>query len=180
MKIDRFLDNMVEQIKEAQLKLGFEKEEIRLYFPAESLCSLLELPAMAGEELLELLEKEDAFSHTKLGPLSFSCRKNRMEVRISPSGVAYVHEKVPDPPFLFAIIRLFQEHHSLSIEKIRSLFENFNPDYVCEQMEPGTDFDYVLYFPDHTPDSWYYCIRMEMGHTIYHRFTEEDYRSLLL
>ena len=46
-------------------------------------------------------------------------------------------------------------------------------------MEPGTDFDYVLYFPDKKPDEWYYCIRMEMGHTIYHRFIEEDYRQLL-
>ena len=36
-----------------------------------------------------------------------------------------------------------------------------------------------LYFPDKKPDEWYYCIRMEMGHTIYHRFIEEDYRQLL-
>lgn len=25
-----------------------------------------------------------------------------------------------------------------------------------------------LYFPDHNPDSWYYCIKTEMEHTIYH------------
>ena len=101
-----------------------------------------------------------------------------MEVCISPDGAEYVHKFVPDPPFLTSLIRLFQEKHYLTIEEIRACFERFNPNFVCEKMAPDTDFDYVLYFPDHKPDSWYYCVRMEMGHTIYHRFTEADYRAL--
>lgn len=32
---------------------------------------------------------------------------------------------------------------------------------------------------DYNPDSWYYCIKMEMEHTIYHRFTETDYRLMI-
>ena len=39
-------------------------------------------------------------------------------------------------------------------------------------------FDYVLYFKDKTVDAYYYCIKEEMGHTIYHRFTKEDYQLL--
>lgn len=36
MNIDNFMENIIEQIKEAHLKLGFVKEVIRLYFPAQN------------------------------------------------------------------------------------------------------------------------------------------------
>ena len=46
-------------------------------------------------------------------------------------------------------------------------------------MTPGTDFDYAVYFDDAEYDAYYYCVKMEMGHTIYHRFTEADYRAII-
>ena len=46
-------------------------------------------------------------------------------------------------------------------------------------MAPGTDFDYAVYFDDAEYDAYYYCVKMEMGHTIYHRFTKEDYQMLV-
>lgn len=179
MNTEKFRENIIEQIKEAQLKLGFANEVIRLYFPVSSLCMLLEMEEQSGEKLLAYLKEEEQLTNTALGKICFSlCKGNRMEVCIPPEGAVYVHEKVPDPPFLSYIIQLFQENHHLKIEEICGCFAKFNGNYVCEKMAPGADFDYVLYFPDQTPDAWYYCIRMEMGHTIYHRFTEEDYRAL--
>ena len=180
MNIEEFLENIIEQIKEAQLKLGFAKEVIRLYFPISSLCNLLQVEEQSGEVLLAQLEREKALVDSALGEIRFSlCKENRMEVCVSPEGASYVHEQIPDPPFLAGIIKLFGENHHLTIEEICACFAQFNQNYVCEKMKPGTDFDYVLYFQDRTPDAWYYCIRMEMGHTIYHRFTEEDYRALI-
>lgn len=180
MNVQRFIDNIIEQIKEAQLKLGFEREMIRLYFPVDSLCGLLELKYRDGKEVLAELKRELGFEDTVLGTIQFSlCRDpNRIEVCVSPDGAAYVQEEIPDPPFLSNIIRMFQENHNLTIEQIQSCFEQFNKHYVCEKMEPGNDFDYVLYFPEHNPDPWYYCVKIEMGHTIYHRFTSEDFFSL--
>lgn len=180
MNIDRFLENIIEQIKEAQLKLGFAKEVIRLYFPVESLCRLLQVEHMSGDELLFVLEKEREFKNTVLGKITFSlCKGERIEVCILADGAVYVHEHVPNPPFLASIIELFEKNHNLSIEEICACFERFNEHYVCEKMQPEADFDYVLFFPDKKPDSWYYCIKMEMEHTIYHRFSEEDYHSLI-
>ena len=137
---------------------------------------------MDGKELIVRLKGEPGFADTLLGAIEFSlCRdQKRIEVCVSPYGASYVQEKVPDPPFLAAIIRLFQNNHCLTMEQICTCFEQFNHNYVCEKMKPGTDFDYVLYFPDHNPDPWYYCVKIEMGHTIYHRFTKEDYDSLVL
>lgn len=180
MRVSGFMENITEQIKEAQLKLGYVREVIRLYFPVESLCNLLQIKCGSGEELLAACEGEKYFADTVLGTIGFSlCGDNRVEVCISPEGAAYVHEQVPDPPFLTGLIELFQKCHNPSIEEIRDCFAQYNVPYVCERMEPGTDFDYVLYFPGKKPDAWYYCVRAEMGHTIYHRFTEEDYRTLI-
>ena len=180
MNVEKFTENIIEQIKEVQLKLGFVQEVIRLYFPAESLSRLLQIPCGSTKELLDTLEREQGFHNTVLGEIHFSlCRDERIEVCIPPSGAAYVHKFVPDPPFLLRMIQLFQENHSLSIEEICACFAQFNSQYVCEKMEPGTDFDYVLYFQDQRPDPWYYCIKIEMGHTIYHRFTDEDYHLMI-
>ena len=178
MKTDKLIENVTEQIKEAQLKLGFAREVIRLYFPIDSLCRLLQMEYCCGQELLAILESDKEFEDTVLGRIRFFLCGNRIEVRISPEGADYVHRQVPDPPFLVSIIQLFRENHTLTIEEICGCFQRFDSHYVCERMEPGTDFDYVLYFADHHPDPWYYCIKMEMGHTIYHRFTKEDYQAL--
>lgn len=176
----QLIENVIEQIKEIQLKLGFAKETTRLYFPVESLCQLLRTEPMNGAKLLSILESDKSFDDTVLGHIRFSlCKGERMEVRIPAEGAAYVHESVPDPPFLVSMIGLFQEHHHLTIDEICTCFAAFNEHYVCEKMQPGADFDYVLYFPDQKPDPWHYCIRMEMGHTIYHRFTEADYRAII-
>ena len=64
-------------------------------------------------------------------------------------------------------------------KKSCACFAQFDKAYHCDQMDPGTDFDYAVYFDDETYDAYYYCIKMEMGHTIYHRFTEADYLALL-
>lgn len=181
----KFQENLIDQIKEAQLKLGFAKETIRLYYPAASLCRLLNLECKSGEELVEELENGNEFKETPLGEIKFSlCGGERIEVQIPAEGAVYVNENIPDPPFLVRIIDLFgHRHHSseeeLTIEDICECFKSFNDNYVCEKMETETDFDYVLYFPDEQPDAWYYCIKFEMNHVIYHRFTKEDYFSIV-
>ena len=58
MDTDRLIENIIEQIKEAQIKLGYVKEVIRLYFPAASLSLLLQIPEESAEVLAEQLEKQ--------------------------------------------------------------------------------------------------------------------------
>ena len=49
---------------------------------------------------------------------------------------------------------------------------------AIEKKPEGSDFDEVLYFKDASVDAYYYCVKEEMGHTIYHRFTKEDMENL--
>lgn len=178
MKQNQLIENMIDQIKEAQIKLGYARESVRLYYPVESLNRLMGTTARDGEEMKTFLESDPAFWDTVLGKLHLSVHEGRIEIRIPPSGAEYVHKEIPDPKFLMEIVELFGTHHHLTIEEICGVFARFSESYVCEKMPEGADFDYVLYFPDGRVDGYYYCIKEEMDHTIYHRFTEADFKAL--
>jgi len=76
------------------------------------------------------------------------------------------------------VIELFGTSHNPSVDDVCACFAEFSPDYVCCKIQDN-DFDYVLYFQDEEIDPYYYCIKMEMGHTVYHRFIKEDYEKLV-
>lgn len=204
MKKQRLIKNITDQIKEAQMKLGFVRESIRLYFPWDSFMVLLG----------ETLEEEGAGIHSEdklfpddgncseterkkqksrilnelngsaglgaggLGQVSFRESRGRVEVTIPPEGAEYVHREISDPPFLKAVIELFGTSHNPSVDDVCACFAEFSPDYACCKIQDN-DFDYVLYFQDEEIDPYYYCIKMEMGHTVYHRFIKEDYEKLV-
>jgi len=169
---DRFIQNIIDQIKEAQIKLGYAYETTRLYYPAKSLVKLLKMD-------LDEIFKDPYFEDTIIGTITISGSKERIEICVSPDGAKYIHEQVETPKFLVDLIHMFQNNHHLTIDEIKSVFEKHGSSYQCEDMKEDSDFDYVLYFSDGKPDSYYYCIKMEMGHTIYHRFTKEDYLELI-
>lgn len=197
MERDKLIANMTDQIKEAQLKLGYAEETVRLYYPLSSLCMLLGVEgadsgdrisagfaADAEAVLADLKAELEGWEDCPLGKLSVCLHGDRVEIGISPEGVRYVHEQVKDPAFLSALIGLFQTKHHCSIEDVCKVFEGFQEDYVCEKLSREAaermGFDYVLYFKDGMVDAYYYCIKEEMGHTVYHRFTREDYERLCL
>ena len=192
MERDKLIANMTDQIKEAQLKLGYAEETVRLYYPLSSLRMLLGVEGAdgtsgadatdAGTVLAALKAELEGWEDCPLGKLSVCLHGDRVEIGIPPKGVRYVHEQVKEPAFLSALIGLFQTKHHCSIEDVRRVFKSFQEDYVCEKLSKEAaermGFDYVLYFKDGAVDAYYYCIKEEMGHTVYHRFTREDYERL--
>lgn len=172
MQKDKLEKNIADQIKEAQLKLGYVKGMVRLYYPLESLHTILNSHGNGAEEMCRQLG--EMFPH-----FSFGYRGDRIEVTVPPAYVEYVHREMETPAFLAELIEQFQSNHHLTLTQIQQLFEKYG-EYVWEQMPEGTDFDYVFYFRDPSVDEYYYCIRMEMGHTIYHRFLKNDFEQLML
>lgn len=178
MNTERLIKNILDQVKEAQLKLGFARETVRLYYPVSSLNQLLQTEAETAEEMADLLRDAELFRELP-GEAAFRTHAGRLEISVPPETVCYVHEQVEEPAFLKAMIQLFAENHAASRERLQELFGSFSRNYVLKEMPDGSDFDYVMYFLDKDPDEYYYCVKEEMGHTIYHRFMEEDYRQLL-
>lgn len=176
-KKERLLKNLIDQVKEAQIKLGYVKETMRFYYPVSSLNALLGTEIEDSETMLLHLQKEMK-QPTVLGMLLFHVHEGRIEISVPSEGVEYVCQKVEKPEFLTDLIHLFERNHHCSIEDICELFRRYSNEFVCEKMPEGTDFDYVVHFLNGSVDEYYYCVKMEMGHTIYHRFMKEDYLLL--
>ena len=82
MNREKLLKNMTDQVKEAQLKLGYAKETVRLYYPVDSLNTILGSNAKDDQEMLTLLRK--AFeAKSSLGELHFYSHAGRVEISVS-------------------------------------------------------------------------------------------------
>ena len=190
MKRERLLKNMVDQVKELQIKLGYARETVRLYYPVESLTGILgversweeaEDPKGGFRQFLEELNQDELLQGSGLGALKFGGNPSRMWVSIPPEGSQFVHEQVEASAFLLELIELFQKHHHLELAEVEAVFAKHAGEagYLSQEMPEGTDFDHVFHLIESQLDEYYYCIKMEMGHTIYHRFLQEDYEMLL-
>lgn len=178
MEQEKLIKNIIDQIKEAQIKLGYVKETVRLYYPVVSFMKLLDVKANNKKELLIILQEKFEGRNTTLGQLYFAVHGGRVGVSIPLEGVEYVHKSVKSPAFLSDMITLFSSHHHCTLEEIGAVFQKYSNEYICEKMPEDMDFDYVFYFKNEDIDPYYYCVKEEMGHTIYHRFTKEDYEVL--
>ena len=179
MDISRLEKDVVDQIVELQVKLGYAYESTRFYYKVESLNSLIGTDAPTAAALCELLSKQKALQDSPLGAVSYGVHADRIEVRIPPQGSKYVHEEVPAPQFLIDLIELFVTKHHPSKDEVIALFGKHSASYVLEEMPEGAEFDYGMHFEDQSIDTHYYCFKEEMGHLIYHRFAKEDYERLL-
>lgn len=170
-------NTIIDIIKEQQVKLGYVEETVRLYFPDTSMTSLLNINTDNKSELEQRLAKSCAECKEHLGNVLFTNSNGRICIIIPPEGGSYVHDKVQTSPFLVDIIKLFSNHH-ISIEDVCGIFKKYSADYVCEKQSTN-EFDYLLYFNDKSIDKYYYCVKFEGEHAIYHRFARHDVQELL-
>ncbi|MGN0072486.1 MAG: DUF3877 family protein [Coriobacteriales bacterium] len=179
MDAQRLEKDIIDQIVELQVKLGYAYESTRFYYKTESLNAMLGTSAPDAGSLCALLQRERALEGSPLGDVSFGTHEDRIEVRIPPAGSLYVHEQVPAPAFLADLIELFLTKHHPSKEEVMGLFAKHSASYAVDEMPPGSEFDYAVHFEDPGIDPHYYCFKEEMGHLVYHRFAREDYEQLL-
>lgn len=162
-------------IKESQIKLGYARNAIGLYYPLESLNRLLD-SGLDAAGMDRALQEFAVLAEEELGVISVSREQTRYCIRIPEEGVEYVHDKVADPGFLKAFLDKIG-HCNISMDDILDVFRRFSDHVVCEKME-SNDFDYLVYFEDGTPDDFRYCIKFEGDCAIYHRFNPKDYEGL--
>ncbi len=167
-------NNIIDVIKEEQIKLGYKSETIRLYYPMESVNHLL-ATEFTLEELPAVLDQFCTYVSMRLGKVEQSNKDTRFCFLIPPSGVTYVHKEVEDRHFLREFIETIREHNC-TLEKLLDVFRRYSDKVVCEETKHG-EFDYLVYFEQEQPDAFLYCIKFEGSHAIYHRFTKADYDS---
>lgn len=176
--LDKLYNDIVDQVKEAQLKLGYEYEAMRLYYMISSVNYLMDenyTDIKSAHRIINDMKKMDA----RFSDIEFEISNKRLVVLISPDTGRYIHENVNDNAFLKDLILYMKKHHHASFEDVCKIFRKYDENYVCERMEDNIDFDYVLHFQDEGIDNHYYCVKVENGHLIYHRFIKSDYEDLL-
>lgn len=166
--------NIIEVIKEEQIKIGYRSETVRLYYPMESICNLLGA-SYTITELCDILKQFCEFVKERLGNVAYSNTGSRFCFIIPPIGVDYVHESIDENYFLREFIEKIS-NHDCSLEDLLEIFYKHSNNVICQKMNNG-EFDYLIYFGDEKPDAYRYCIKFESCHTIYHRFTKSDYES---
>lgn len=168
--------NITQMILEQQIKIGFLKECVRLYYPKESLCKLLDIDVDDNALFENSISGFCRFEESRMGRIDISHSDGRYCLLCSEEVSEYVHLHGEDSSFLRELIGAVSTHGS-TMEQIISIFDKYS-DRVCKRKAEIPDFDMILYFEDGYPDDFVYCLADEGEHVIYHRFTVDDFRDI--
>lgn len=177
MNFQKLEQNIVDIITEEQLKLGYRREKVRIYYPLLSLNRLLGTEKDATQ-ISGILSIFCDSVKEKYGEIKISEENDRFCLMIPPEGSEYIHGQMADHAFLAELIDTVRRH-GCTLDEILALFHRYSDSVHIEKTEHG-EFDYLIYFGDGKPDSFRYCFTVEDEHIIYHRFTPEDYQDFEL
>ena len=176
MNFEPLRKNLIDVIKESQIKIGYSNTAVGLYYPLSSLNILLDTNYDMNEMESVLLKFSD-FTKGTLGELEITSDEQRFCIRVPAQGVTYVHKEAPDNKFLCEFISLLGDHSKkVNIDMILDIFKKYSDDVKCLEMNDD-EFDYLIYFKNGIPDDFRYCVKLEHGHATYHRFTPSDFED---
>ena len=174
MNIEPLKKHIIDTMEEQQLKLGYLRETVRLYYPLSSLNRFLQVEASVEEMQKHLKDFAGGLSDT-LGQIGISNDGERFCLAIPPEGAEYAHTHVKPDGFLADLIACVGRHGS-TWEEVRAIFYKHSDSVHVQEMNNG-EFNYLVYFKDGEPDDYRYCIADEGHHVTYHRYTKEDYED---
>lgn len=172
--IECFVDNLIDIIKEEQIKLGYRSETVHIYYMLDSLNNILGT-SYSIDEMQNLLNDLKT-NGCRLGCIESSHKGERFRISVSPEGVEYVHNNIDPSEFIVAFVKLISRH-GITVDDVKKLFYDYSEKVHFEKVS-SMDFDYLVYFEDGCPDDYRYCLTDEGIHLIYHRYTPADYRDL--
>lgn len=175
MDYKRLERNITDNIKEAQIKLGFDGRPMSLNYTENSLKNLLSTDG----DIKSALENFSAYVSERLGGITFHEIKNGFCITISAEGTSYVNG-LDGFEFIAELVDTVRRH-GISFDDVTAVFRKYSGNVVIEEKHNG-EFDYLIYFADGVPDEYFYCIAFEEEidghiHVAYHRFIKEDYEE---
>ncbi|MCM1313857.1 MAG: DUF3877 family protein [Prevotella sp.] len=175
MNFERLEKNITDNIKEAQIKIGFDNRPISLNYMENSLKNLLRT-----DDVRTALEKFSVIVRERLGEVTFREIKDGYCLTISAVGTSYVNN-LDGYEFLTEFINTVRKH-GVSVEDVISIFKKYSDNVIIDEKN-NNEFNYLVYFTDGIPDEYLYCLTVEEEidghlHITYHRFIREDYTEL--
>lgn len=183
MNAEALKKHMFDTVKEWQLKIGFLDEDMKLYYPAQSLKSLLGLSeGISAEELEEALTAFAREVRPLLGELKISHNGERYCLDIPPKGCAYIANEVPEPAFLKKLLAVITAPGK-TLDDVRQCFADHAAGQQVGFVEKDGAHDglgHVFYFGEGADDCYVYCVEENEFGLTYHRFGKEDYEHDLI
>ena len=152
MGYDKLEKNLIDIIKEEQAKLGFYKEDIRLYYPLSSLNHFFAVTDTA-DEMQARLSTLPASLTDKLGDIRVSHKGDRFCFHIPQEGTVYVHDNTSPNEFIHQRVELIGKH-GCTMNEILDLFHTYSENIITEEMNNG-EFDRLIRFADKPEDTYY-------------------------
>ncbi|MCF0130735.1 MAG: DUF3877 family protein [Pseudobutyrivibrio sp.] len=172
MNYEKLEKNIINIVKENQLKLGYRREKMQLFYPMSSINRVLDTN-LAVDQMQAALFDYFSSDLTCLKDTGISHKGERFMFLISEETCEYVHDNIPQQDFMKDFIHAVAEH-GCTVDKLRDIFYSYS-DRVYFEKADNREFDYLAYFLDGDIDDAMYCITDEGHHVIYHRYTREDY-----
>lgn len=165
--------NIIDSVKECEIKLGYREEAISLYYP-ESV--LLELLSATEETLPKAILEFCASASGEFGKVSImeTNESGRYQINIPKEGVAFVHENVETSSFVKDFVETIHRP-GMTKEAIITLFQKYSDGVVVEQAGKK---EWAVYFSDPQIDAYVYYIEEDDFGLQYHRFTKESYEVI--
>lgn len=165
--------NICDNVKECEIKIGYREEDMNLYYPQESLCELL---SADKEHLKEAINTFCISVKEELGELLIeeTEEKGRYRVLVPSAGVKYIHEHTKDSPFLKAFLNEIFKPGKRK-EDMANVFLEFSPDVEIEKL---SEHEWGIYFRNFDMDSYVYYLEEDEFGLQYHRFTKKAYELL--
>lgn len=175
MNYERLEKNITDNIREAQVKLGFDGRPMSLNYTESSLKSLLSI----NDDVKSALENFSVAVRDRFGEITFREIKNGYCITISSDGTSYVNS-LDGFEFITEFVNTVR-NHGVSFEDVISVFKKYSDNVIIEEKHNG-EIDFLVYFADEVPDEYLYCIALEEEinghvHITYHRFIREDYEE---
>ncbi len=174
----RLEKHILDNILEAQVKLGYEGRSMSLNYTKNSLIHLLG-EKLSSEDIKQTLSDFAEYTAPRLGKLTITDIKNGFCITVPPEGTAYVHTLNDGNGFISALVEAVRQH--LPLDDILAVFRKFS-DSVSVTETDNDEFQYLVYFKNGIPDDYLYCLTVDQEidgstHVTYHRFIKEDYED---
>lgn len=172
MEFLKLKNNLISVIKEAQIKIGYDSMPISFNYVTTSLRHLLN--ECDEHEILPLLKQFAQEYKEIFGQIDIAKTDNGYRLTIPEKGVDYVHSILDENEFLVKFIESVRKI-DCTIHDVVDIFKSYNENVHFEKTDDNSEFDYLIYFEDGTPDAFWYCLDDDDFGFVYHRFTKEDY-----
>lgn len=166
--------NILDSVKECEIKLGYREEPLSLYYPKNVLLELLAVPE---QELEKALADFSGKEKSELGNILITETKEagRYQVTVPKEGVAFVHKNIAASPFVKEFVEKIH-NPGMTKDSVVALFKKYSEDVAVEQ---AGEQEWVVCFVNPQIDAYVYYIEEDDFGLQYHRFTHQSYRVLL-